>query len=465
MNNIDKSNSVIDTCANPSNKSTQKCIQRPKSGMTYPHKNFYCYQCNVPLQNEITNGDYKRTSEERWYDYYFIELSFNITERFRDQDINLFYLKVQNMHFKTSYLLHFIRETATDSTTFQNVEKVERNWEGMLKSFSTVYPNHICRPDLLPEGIQRERQCDCSSSCLFVGKCTCCVDTAIMHKIECIDVTAQSSGTEQNGWNVKLAVISNCFEKPGMRFSNEYEKIRHLCETNPSHYEIPIFSDKVTYKNIFCFLCNTNFTIENDILKHNYFEALEFTVVCKNQLQFVYAVNLGQFMELAKAQGCRIVYDTSNSILCDTEDTRTVKSQCPNFSASNPLKWLCENTSSNSFVSTDKYKNEFCRICNLNETKENLSNICLTTNGGTCSSMTNQSTHLTFPCINCIHDERTQLYRNLTVHDCEPITGTKLYFPSSLMRDLFSPSRIIKDWFLTEKTFKVIFNFLLIGLE
>lgn len=208
----------------------------------------------------------------------------------------------------------------------------------------------------------------------------------------------------------------------------------------------------MTYKNIFCFLCNTNFTTENDILKHNYFKALDFTVVCNNQLRFVYALNLGQFLELAKTQGCRIVYDTSNSILCDSEDTTTVESQCPNLSASNPFKWLCENTSSNSFVSTDKYKNEFCQICNLNDAKEQL-------------SISNQSTHLTFPCINCVHDERTQLYRNLTVHDCEPYTGNKFYFPSSLMRDLFSPSRIIQDSFPTERTVQVIFNFISIGLE
>lgn len=451
MNSIDKSNSIIDTCSNPSNKITQKCLLRPKSSMTYPYKNFYCYQCNVPLQNEITNGNDNCNTEECRYDYHFTELSFNITERFKGQDVNQFYLKVENMHFNTGYLLRFIRETVTDSTTFRNVEKVdERNWEAVLKSFSTVYPNRICRQDLLPEGLQRERQCDCSSSCLFVGKCTCCVDTAILHKVECIDVTLQSYGTEQNGEKFKLAVISNCFER--MSFSNEYEKIKHLCETNPSHYEIPIFSDKVTYKNIFCFLCNTNFTTENDILKHNYFEALDFTVVCNNQLRFVYALNLGQFLELAKAQGCRIVYDTSNSILCDSEDTTTVESQCPNLSASNPFKWLCENTTWNSFVSTDKYKNEFCQICNLNDAKQQL-------------SISNQSTHLTFPCINCVHDERTQLYRDLTVHDCEPYTGNKFYFPSSLMRDLFSPSRIIQDSFPTERTVQVIFNFISIGLE
>lgn len=67
-----------------------------------------------------------------------------------------------------------------------------------------------------------------------------------------------------------------------MSFFNEYEKIKYLCEKNFFYYVILIFFDKVIYKNIFCFFCNINFIIENDILKYNYFEVLDFIVVCNN---------------------------------------------------------------------------------------------------------------------------------------------------------------------------------------
>lgn len=338
----------------------------------------------------------------------------------------------------------------------KDLRTLNNDFEGVLKSLTTIAPSRICRADLLPGGVAPDRQCDCSYSCLFVGKCTCCVDTAIMHPIDCISDTKFGQPQSQDLQQF-FTVVSNCYNNEYLQEISdkfEFETVKHLCETNPPNFDIPIWSKKVTYKNIFCFLCNTNYSMVNDSLKHEQFEALEFTVKCPNQLNFIYAVNFTQLMNLAKTQGCHVTYATDKCILCETED-REVESRCPALPPEHPIKWLCENTSVNSFAYVDKYKNEFCQLCNSNRayTQTEGANSCLTPNEELIICPESNNTSGGIPLSD--EDEKTTLLKKRTIDDCKPTYGDKVYSVSSL-RNLFSPVRIIKDTIPPKRNNKVM---------
>lgn len=452
MKNTEKPGSVIETCSRSVNITKQKCLQHSESSITYPYKNFYCYQCNVPMHiNQSFEGD----TPNSYHRCYFTEMSSLIKEEifFISWDVPEFRIKFVNLSINTEFLVRFVKKTRVVGKRLK--DNKYNDFEGVLKSLTTIAPSRICRADLLPGGVAPDRQCDCSYSCLFVGKCTCCVDTAIMHPIECISDT--KFGHPQSEDLHKFAVVSNCYNnKYLLEISDkfEFETVKHLCETNPPSFDILIWSKKVTYKNIFCFLCNTNYSMVNDSLEHEQFEALEFTVKCPNQLNFIYAVNFTQLMNLAKTQGCHVTYATDKSILCETED-REVESRCPALPPEHPVKWLCENTSVNSFAYVDKYKNEFCQLCNSNRayTQTEGANSCLTPNEelNICPESNNTSGDIPLS----DEDEKRTLLKKWTIDDCKPTYGYKVYSVSPL-RSLFSPVRIIKDTIPPKRNNKVM---------
>lgn len=447
MKNVEKPGSLIDTCSNSINNTKQKCLQHSESSITFPYKNFYCYQCNVPTH---INQSFKGDQPKSYHRYYFTEISSLIKEKliFSIETTPEFHIEFVNLSINTEYLVHFVKETRAVGKSLKGIK--QNDIEDVLKSLATIAPTRICKADLMPGGEKPERQCDCSYSCLFVGKCTCCVDTAMMHPIECISDT--KFGQPQSQDLQRFAVVSSCYYNEHMQEISDitdFETVKHLCETNPPDFDILIWSKKVTYKNIFCFLCNTNYSMENDTLKHEQFEALEFTVTCPNQLNFIYAVNFTQVMNLAKTQGCFVKYITDKCIMCETEE-KEVESRCPDLSPKHPVKWLCENTSVNSFVYVDKYKNEFCHLCSSDRAykQSNGSNSCLTPNEmpNICSELNNTSKDIP------VSDEveKTALLKKWTVRECKPMYGYRVFY-QSLLRDLFSPARIIKDTIPTKR--------------
>uniref|UniRef100_A0A8W8JZS5 G-protein coupled receptors family 2 profile 2 domain-containing protein n=1 Tax=Magallana gigas TaxID=29159 RepID=A0A8W8JZS5_MAGGI len=454
---------IIETCPEFSNlEDKQRCekssidlsFDAPVTSLAnnFSYRNMFCAFCHGEKEtNLITwnlavkgNVSFEGDTPNSYHRCYFTEMSSLIKEEifFISWDVPEFRIKFVNLSINTEFLVRFVKKTRVVGKRLK--DNKHNDFEGVLKSLTTIAPSRICRADLLPGGVAPDRQCDCSYSCLFVGKCTCCVDTAIMHPIECISDT--KFGHPQSEDLHKFAVVSNCYNnKYLLEISDkfEFETVKHLCETNPPSFDILIWSKKVTYKNIFCFLCNTNYSMVNDSLEHEQFEALEFTVKCPNQLNFIYAVNFTQLMNLAKTQGCHVTYATDKCILCETED-REVESRCPALPPEHPVKWLCENTSVNSFAYVDKYKNEFCQLCNSNRayTKTEGANSCLTPNEelNICPESNNTSGGIPLS----DEDEKTTLLKKWTIDDCKPTYGYKLYSVSPL-RSLFSPVRIIKD--------------------
>lgn len=451
MKNTEKHGSLIESCSRSVNNTKQKCSQHSESSITYPYKNFYCYQCNVPTH---INQSFEGNEPKSYHRCYFTEISSLIKEElFVSINSPEFRIKFVNLSINTEYLVQFVKETRAVGKRLKGIK--QNDFKDVLKSFATIAPTRICRADLLPGGVAPNRQCDCSYSCLFIGKCTCCVDTAIMHPIECISDT--KFGQPQSQDLTTFAVVSSCYYNEHLQEisdKTEFETVKHLCETNPSDFDILIWSKKVTYKNIFCFLCNTNYSMENNTLKHEQFEALEFTVMCPNQLNFIYAVNFTQLMNLVKTQGCHVKHATDKCIICETED-REVESRCPDLPPEHPVKWLCENTSVNSFVYVDKYKNEFCHLCNSNRAykQTNGTNSCLTPNEmpNICPESNNTSGDIPLS----DEDEKTTLLKKWTIDDCKPTSGYRVV-TKSLIRDLFSPARIIQDTIPAKRNNKVM---------
>ena len=469
MKNWKKTGPLINSCSSPIDKITQKCLEHPESSITYPYKNFYCYTCNIPHFTEIyLDGDRcadGECSHNNTLYYRLIEFSTMTQERKTFYIKPKFYLSFMNITLNDNYLLRFIRETDIRNATFQNHNQLdEKEKEDKLKQYAFVNPHRICRPDLLPQGVSNgSRQCSCSYSCLFEGKCTCCVDTAVLHPTECMtNYNYQESKIKSKSYpEVGIKIVSTCYKRSDvMNFSVEYMKIAHLCERNlfVRDFDLLIWSNKVTYKNIFCFLCNTNYSIKNNVLEYESFEVLEFTIICNSPLNYVYAMSFNLLVQQMNRQGCRMSYNTHKSTMCNTEDSSHMYiSQCPQIAHDHPVRWLCENTSINNFISVDKYKNEFCQFCSAYETKETSNDLngCMDRNFTPITDknkcLNNELYPLDIFCTHCAIDEKPIYDGNFTVSDCKPFLGSKLYVASNLVRDLFSPSWILRE-FGGEKT-------------
>ena len=467
MNNIKKNNPVIDSCVNPINDSFQKCLKRSESNITYPYKNVYCYTCNVPptLQQTLQQDPCK-TQECRHnitFYHHFVEFSSKIKEEFRS---NSYYLRFQKISFNNNHLLQFIQRAITVKNTGTYLKSDQVVWKNLrdeLRTFASKNPNRICNQHILPGVLQNDndaRQCDCSYSCLFVGKCTCCVDTALMHPVECINSNHFALSKDREEKEYQIAVVSSCYNYNGeMNFSSEYDKIRHLCKINPAGFDILIWSNNVTYKNIFCFLCNTDFTVNKDVLEYSSFEPMTFTIACSFQLNIAYAIYFDQVIQEAKSQDCDVIFDAHKSIVCQRYDETNI-SNCPQNVINHPYKRLCENSSVNSFFPVGRYKNEFCYYCNSVEINENKASVtdCATSRGmeqeRECPPIQARNLGHSLLCPECVGEAR--LLKNLTIHDCRPVFGSKLFFSSHLMRELFSPSWTFHEVLPTQAENKVL---------
>jgi hypothetical protein len=348
-----------------------------------------------------------------------------------------------NIAFDLNFILKAIKETERpydDAKT--EIEKFEiSNMEQVL--MTEISHHRLCRRNLLGDRSRNftgERHCDCSYECLFHIKCTCCVDTAMTHPVECIKPVKfhlQSTAVPPYG----ILVVSRCYNgNPNLNYTIKYNKIVQLCEEGANEYDIPVLSRNIPYKNVFCFLCNTDFTTKNESLVYNSYKVVDFRLVCDTQFSFVYSMNLRQLVHQIKSEKCYILYNVDGLVTCKHA---TTISKCPEFGQNHSsqeyaVKWLCEKSSNNLFTSVDGYKNEFCHVCNLKDT--GVAKKCHQSK--TCLSLRNVRKQLANPyrnalCSNCHEHNTLEKYASPIAKDCKPILGTGFHSLKDLVRDLF----------------------------
>ncbi|XP_048729865.2 uncharacterized protein LOC125647215 [Ostrea edulis] len=239
---------------------------------------------------------------------------------------------------------------------------------------AAVYPHRICNQQVLPTIIQSNgtRNCNCSLPCLFRDPCSCCMDTALLYPVDCISNTRRAFSKDGKERELKIQVVGICYEEiHRSRNSRERENVKHLCEGELDEFDIPVLSNNITYKNIFCFLCNTNFFIVNGSLLTEPYKIVDIKINCEEQFLFNFMMGFHQMFAYSILNKCDVRYEADFLVTCHdnaSEALGTISKCKASDSHFDPFeKWACENTSRQSLMPVGNYKNEFCRLCNPSE--------------------------------------------------------------------------------------------------
>ncbi|XP_062598338.1 uncharacterized protein LOC134259754 [Saccostrea cucullata] len=258
-----------------------------------------------------------------------------------------------------------------------------------------MHPDRVCDLSLLPESIRQFtlQNCDCDFDCVFRNVCSCCVDIALQSSATCLSNTIHadpSSKTEE----VEIIVIDGCSENEGYMYYHQYRK---LCEEDTGDFSSYfVQAGSATYKNVFCFFCNKKIFRLGQELLHNKFTPLDLNIVCPFFFHFLYAGSIKSVISSAKTRGCSVYFDTDKTTKCRKEEddyfygggfgmslysyydysqsgeTKEIVNVCN--SSGNVVndidlnvRWACENISDQAFPSVSGFKNEFCLLCNVND--------------------------------------------------------------------------------------------------
>jgi hypothetical protein len=232
--------------------------------------------------------------------------------------------------------------------------------------------------------------------------------------------------------------------------------MKYLCEEQSLAFDLPVMKGGVTYKNVFCFICNKNFDIENDFLGEQY-KVMEFNVICKKPFHFTYKINLHDILQGAVEEGCGVILNAKKAVLCEEYPPNTI-STCKNKATQPSLRWACEKSSKHSLPPVHQYKNEFCQLCRQMEhfhpndtiAEREMYPECDKSNEihvqyeRACLSLPNVAYHpYVTPHRNifCSYCAGNDHYRqHIPSNSCEPTFGNNVHFVDRLVRNLFFPS-------------------------
>jgi hypothetical protein len=446
------------------------CVENSFSSLTAPFRNVYCIICNHP-----PNPQFPYRQAGYWpfgglipsMVYVFEDFSAVMDESWLQplDTPRVYYVRFSSITFNVYSILKTIRNANAKNLS----EKIDKENEdsnlhlaNIMTITSAVYPWRICNQDKLPEVVQNisRRNCSCSFSCLFQAKCTCCIDTAIQHELQCSSSRKILSPSlyDAKAFDLNFLEVSTCFQNQNRKqnTSHFYDEVKYLCEEQSHTFDLPVVREGVTYKNVFCLICNSDIDIEYDDLSGIEYKILEFNIACFHHFNIVNKINLFEIVQEARDQNCSVILDTKNTVLCKEHPTN-ITSTCESDTTQQSFRWACENLKEHSLPRVNKYKNEFCELCSkkehfqLNETyvdegnytECNKSNPMHVQYDEACRSLPNVDYHPgIFPhrnifCSYCAHDEQYKLQTNNSF--CEPKFGKRNNLPSILVRRLFFP--------------------------
>lgn len=446
---LELSKNSISSCLSQDNDARKLCMTSPQSDLTYPYRNYHCFSCNVPAPfvSGISPNDQNKDGTR----YTFLDMSTLI----REDSFEV--LTFSHNVFNDFLLLQKIYNTSR--ITKSNMPPDNKDFSYLLKKMAAVYPHRICNHSVLPSVVQNlsRIECDCSLSCLFTDSCACCIDTALTHSVECISYTRAAFSEYYKEKDIKIQVVRACYKEMGENIgTQEDENITYLCENDDlNEFDIPVMSRNITYKNVFCFLCNTNFKIENSSLITEPYNILNIRIHCKQQLIFNFFASFSQVLIEALAKKCDIVYDINRLVICASDKKldqfiSTCNVSIRKIDIDKAELWACEKTSHQVFPSFGDFKNEFCYLCNSQVTSLveanacNVSSVHLEAYKNACVSLPDVSYHpVVHPHRNIFCSLCTKEASNLSLpskQSCAPILGTKLQSINSILRYLFVPT-------------------------
>lgn len=364
-----KSDQPIATCSSPHSELNDVCTAYPVSELAYPYKNFYCFSCNIPYSfvsnvKERTPYGSRRAPMNKGMRYTFLDLS-TVVKELLDDHAFAFTENVYNDLSLVKVLLTTLssNDRPGNKLTSFSLDK----FRPLLNTMAAVYPNRICHRNILSSEFQNmsRQDCDCSPICLFRNSCACCIDTALAYNVECMS----SARVGFSSFAEPFQVIKSCFkETKKTEYIQLEENVKNLCEsTDLKNFDLPVLSNNITYKNVFCLLCNTDFTITNTSLTTVPYKILNTRIYCRNDMHFNFFVNFSQILAEAFKMQCDVLYEVQNLVLCSPgtpQNHYTSTCDVTTDDSDQAAQWACENASPQSFSPIGKYKNEFCLMCN-----------------------------------------------------------------------------------------------------
>ncbi|XP_062588151.1 uncharacterized protein LOC134249802 [Saccostrea cucullata] len=329
------------------------CRENPVIDMTHPYKNVFCLFCNTRNPNN--------TEDDKWYLFNDIKVQISEFDSFQYKFENLI-LRENSLH--EDILKHTQANYTTESyiSGIMTILDKQINISSLLMKRLSLFPEGICDKTLLPllARNQTRDDCQCNPSCMLEEPCKCCLDTALMWPIKCI------SDSINTGRKSKMfTVISGCYRTDNLYDGSEYyAAIRRMCENSIGRFDMfPVSSGKLSYKNIYCYICNNKFeVIAKSLNFSSHYKAWEVNIVCRRELNIYYAASFTDMISNALSQNCSLVFNTGDSFQCP-KAFKTGYSRC-NVTSSlktfdTDIQWACENSHYSEYLNTD-----FCQHCN-----------------------------------------------------------------------------------------------------
>jgi hypothetical protein len=358
------------------------CEHSGRSSLTYPYKNVFCYLCNIRSSTytgmygnmlHFANGKIKvQEKSVRWNEFKILVTGI----RFKSLD-----WAFQHIHKKAKLLFNDVHVA--------NPAQLSLNISHLARLFYASANARFCNQSILPDMLPNSTDCTCNPSCIFGNVGKCCFETLMTTPLTCI--------WENEGDNGYL-IINGCYnEELKSKDPIQFSAMKHLCK---NELEFPIEVNRISYRNIFCFLCNEERPNSRDI------RPWSFMLRCPTEIPLAYYNDLmSSVVTEPRRRRCIVDFDTSMAYRClspgplctNVEDERIVqaceqtgfrflrpkmefcemcrhpplplalKSGCTPTSPryDQDLYRLCEKLPSVNIYRFGVYKNRFCLECNV----------------------------------------------------------------------------------------------------
>lgn len=218
------------------------CLNKSVDLLTYPYKNKFCEDCNLPKTDE---GDFK---------YADVDLTIQVYNKFHTlTDIN----NVSKLVYLSKYSIRSFN-FSLNSTLSESIEMQQRSQDQInVKFINWNNRNKWCRERenvYAAEDNGLQQSCSCKADCNQTNSCCNDPDEAWTKRLlktwGCVNSTIPRTSSSDNHY----FMISKC------RDSYNNELIKRLCESDDeenylSFIPLTDIQSSLTYKNYFCLLC------------------------------------------------------------------------------------------------------------------------------------------------------------------------------------------------------------------
>ncbi|XP_071175170.1 uncharacterized protein [Mytilus edulis] len=381
----------------------EACLRTPKSSITTPFKNYYCYLCN--RNSTIESSKYLDAkmnisqmmiaiNDERYFKFEFHIEALDI--RFiKDKIINDIHLQDEFEKEKSRTFIMNIKTQEQSEKIFNtlNFTNVHRKFYAMMGT------GYLCDKQSTQKSMNA---CDCDDNCYFKSK-PCCIDKMFERSTGCTDFRLSSTGD-------RFLVYNQCKNTSNIEVSILCQSTldRSLYSSLP--IEISVVNFSVHYKNVFCMLCN------EDILPYENQKSIMYwsiAVFCDEYISPTYHVSFQDYITYAINRKCSYSmkpqkqgtkcstlssYDKCNITGTWINNDPDIKTACANLNL--PHIWF-------------NGENPFCRMCNPSNRNKVLHTTC---------NETKSKSNIIKNCHELPSIQALAPYKNYFCHVC--ITGT-----------------------------------------